>query len=195
MNQLNVISINPGESTQAALHQELFDSAVRQYAPDAYSHLFRTRDSFRDRTDFIFGISKGFSSANSGRILSCRILAASGLAAFALLALNPVSMAAMICLGMAAAIGLGLFTRVVSFSAICAFGFLFWETFSQGEAMPFMLLVPVVAGLFFTISGPGLYSIDQLIRKSLLKMHKAYAQKRADARAAERLSYKAFRYQ
>lgn len=195
MTQLKVISINPGESTQAALHPELFHTAARMYGSNAYSNLYRIRDRFRERTDFLFGISRQVSTSFSSKILALRIIAAIGIATFGVLMLIPFTLVSWICMVMAFSIGLGMFTRVVSFTSICAFGFMFWDALTCGTTPEWLLIIPVIAGLFFAISGPGFYSIDQLTRRSMLRLHKSYERKRTEARAANRLSYKAFRYQ
>ncbi|MDE7465078.1 MAG: DoxX family protein [Muribaculaceae bacterium] len=198
MNSLNVISINPGESTQAALHPELLSSGLRSRVRNGEGHnLFRTPSLFRDRVDFLTGISNSTSAKSSLRMLIVRLTIGMMLAAFGgyLLHGNLDLTVGITCIVMGLSIATGFLTRIVSFAAISMLTFMFWNSLVSPNPTQVIWLAPAIPGLFFSIFGPGIYSVDSIIRKTALRLNKSYRQKRAEKEAADRLSYKAFRYQ
>ena len=198
MNSLNVISINPGESTQAVLHPELLNSGLRDRIHNGEGrNLFRTPSVFRDRVDFLTGISISTSAKNSSRMLIVRLAAGAILGALGAYLLHGSIDIVMgiTCIVMGISIATGFLTRIISFAAISMLTFMFWNSLVSPDPTQVIWLAPAIPGLFFSIFGPGIYSVDSIIRKTMLRLNKSYRQKRAEKEAADRLSYKAFRYQ
>lgn len=191
MNGINVISINPSESTAASMHPEVFEKIVRECKVNSYReshpHLYRRI------INVLSGIDGRVTSGCSGRLAWIRIIAGAGLI---ILGCNPLqcglssfSSIASIILG--SSLIIGSFTRITSFAAAIYFiSMTIADLF--GGTLNASLMLPALIASIFTIMGPGIYSCDRFIRRSLIKYSQKLATNKKHKTADNRLSYKAF---
>lgn len=189
MSSVNVISINPAKSAKSALHPEVFERIAREY--NISRDTTKMNISAKRTINFIYGINKKIGKTMSINLLVARLLFA---AAF-----------------IGGSIWMGLSTTAFTASWMMLilgtsllFGFL-----SRGTSLVSALYFIVVAtnnpewltitsaavAIMFFISGPGLFSIDQLLRRSSFRYAKRRARAKAIKLAENRLSYRAMRYQ
>lgn len=197
MANVNVISVNPSQKTLGSLHPEMLDKVARGCRVSTAS----SDASIKSAVNLFFGISKN-SLPVSGKMFAVRAIASawfiiSGIASGVDFALFNAGALNIILGGM---IFLGLFTRV---SALAAIGMLLTSfTMNDVLTMDFAAFVSANAitlissgvCMMVAIMGPGFYSTDQIIRRSIFKGIKNYNKNRAVHSAEMRLSYKAFQY-
>ncbi|MDE6258138.1 MAG: hypothetical protein K2M53_07160 [Muribaculaceae bacterium] len=194
MSSLNVISINPAQSAKSALHPEVFERIAREYRVNR--DMTKINLSAKRTINFIFGISKRISRSMSVKLLAARFVAGSSLIGFSLyqgLSLEAFSASwAMMIFGLS--LVFGFFNRFVSLAALGFFGFLSVNSAMATSTPDWITIIPAIGALFFLFAGPGLYSVDQLMRKASFKYAKAHAKAKAEKLAENRLSYRAMRY-
>ncbi|MDE5807663.1 MAG: hypothetical protein K2H76_06050 [Muribaculaceae bacterium] len=189
MNSINVISINPANSAKSALHPEVFERIAREYS--VTRETTKMNLSAKRVINFCFGINKKIGRAFSTNLLVARSLAGIaliGYAFFAGLSFAAFSPAWMMVI-LAVSLVLGLFNRFTSFAAAGYFGYL-----ALTSAFSVSLLLPALIAVVSMLVGPGLFSIDQLLRRASFKYAKEYARAKAIKLAENRLSYRAMRY-
>ena len=82
---------------------------------------------------------------------------------------------------------LGLFTRISSTAGFLFFTYLTVSSVLEGS-VNLGLVIPAIISIIFMVTGPGIYSTDQLIRRTLIKK----INNRRNRRKAERFSYRAY---
>lgn len=200
MNKPNVISINPGQKTLGQLHQEAerYNPVVKQLVSTISSTL-----RLKACLNFFTGIDTKTMKGASARILLLRLFTSGLLASFAYAVLNPsvlaISDAVLVpaldsvqgnialstsIFVMAASILLGFMTRIVS---VAAFPY-FIPMVLQGTLPISIASALLFVALGYIILGPGIFSVDQCIRKTIFRNYKRRARRRAmQARASRRL--------
>lgn len=200
MNKPNVISINPGQKTLGQLHQEAerYNPVVKQLVSTISSTV-----RLKACLNFFTGIDTKTMKGASARILILRLFTAGLLASFAYAVMNPsvlaISDAVLVpaldsvqgnialstsILVMAASILLGFMTRIVS---VAAFPY-FIPMVLQGTLPISIASALLFVALGYVILGPGIFSVDQCIRKTIFRNYKRRARRRAmQARGPRRL--------
>lgn len=200
MNKPNVISINPGQKTLGQLHQEAerYNPVVKQLVSTISSTV-----RLKACLNFFTGIDTKTMKGASARILLLRLFTSGLLASFAYAVLNPAVLAISdavlvpaldsvqgnIALStsifvMAASILLGFMTRIVS---VAAFPY-FIPMVLQGTLPISIDSALLFVALGYIILGPGIFSVDQCIRKTIFRNYKRRARRRAmQARGPRRL--------
>lgn len=195
MNKPNVISINPGQKTLGQLHQEAerYNPVVKQLVSTISSTV-----RLKACLNFFTGIDTKTMKGASARILLLRLFTAGLLASFAYAVMNPsvlaISDAVLVpalnsvygnialstsIFVMAASILLGFMTRIVS---VAAFPY-FIPMVLQGTLPISIASALLFVALGYIILGPGIFSVDQCIRKTIFRHYKRRA-KRAAIRPA-----------
>lgn len=191
MNKPNVISINPGQKTLGQLHQEAerYNPVVKQLVSTISSTV-----RLKACLNFFTGIDTKTMKGASARILLLRLFTAGLMASFAYAVMNPSVLAisdavlvpaldsvqgnialAVSIFVMAASILLGFMTRIVS---VAAFPY-FIPMVLQG-ALPISIASALLfVALGYIILGPGIFSVDQCIRKTIFRNYKRRARRRA----------------
>lgn len=178
MNTPTIISINPIVKTIGQIHQESIGSG--RAIPRIVSNLSVT-PRLKDTLNLLTGISTPAMSGASGRILLLRFISA--VAIITVLALVFATGGEMLLSIPLAVLGisllLGLMTRIISLTAMIYF--------ILAGVQGMLALEPCCifgfSALIFMIMGPGIYSIDQCIRKAIWRSYKRRA-KRAALRAS-----------
>ena len=191
MNKPNVISINPGQKTLGQLHQE-----AERYNPVVKQLVSTTSSTVRLKAclNFFTGIDTKTMKGASARILLLRLFTAVLLASFAYAVMNPsvlaISDAVLVpaldsvqgnialstsIFVMAASILLGFMTRIVS---VAAFPY-FIPMVLQGTLPISIASALLFVALGYIILGPGIFSADQCIRKTIFRSYKRRAKRRA----------------
>lgn len=202
MSKVQIISVNPAKKTLGALHPELWEKVARTCRIPAAP---KPQSIFKTSVNTLFGINKGITPVVSARLLIIRILLGtwfiiSGVSA----GVDPytinLSMLSIIFGGMMI---LGLFNRMASLVAAALFavaavgaaidisGAVSAHTLVSAD--PYALLSCILC-VSMAICGPGLFSIDQLIRRGLMHAAKRIRIRNRARRASRRMSYKAFEY-
>lgn len=191
MNKPNVISINPGQKTLGQLHQEAerYNPVVKQLVSTISSTV-----RLKACLNFFTGIDTKTMKGASARILLLRLFTAGLLASFAYAVMNPsvlaISDAVLVpalnsvygnialstsIFVMAASILLGFMTRIVS---VAAFPY-FIPMVLQGTLPISIASALLFVALGYIILGPGIFSVDQCIRKTIFRNYKRRAKRRA----------------
>lgn len=191
MNKPNVISINPGQKTLGQLHQEAerYNPVVKQLVSTISSTV-----RLKACLNFFTGIDSKTMKGASARILLLRLFTAGLLASFAYAVLNPsvlaISDAVLVpaldsvqgnialstsIFVMAASILLGFMTRIVS---VAAFPY-FIPMVLQGTLPISIASALLFVALGYIILGPGIFSVDQCIRKAIFRNYKRRARRLA----------------
>lgn len=200
MNKPNVISINPGQKTLGQLHQEAerYNPVVKQLVSTISSTV-----RLKACLNFFTGIDTKTMKGASARILLLRLFTAGLLASFAYAVINPyalaisdavlvpalnsvqgnIALAASIFV-MATSILSGFMTRIIS---VAAFPY-FIPMVLQGTLPISIASALLFVALGYIILGPGIFSVDQCIRKTIFRSYKRRAKRRTmQARSPHRL--------
>ncbi len=193
MSTAKIISVNPGVKTRGAIFEEgkryaragraLLSCAVKRQSPTGF-------------VDFITGIPARISRKISIKLLAMRLICGSRLVAVAMNALSEDTGDGTAMLELAAGISMatGLFTRIVSLAGATAFGLFAWFTAEAAGAVSAdaCLMAAFSAGcLMVAVMGPGLFSIDQMIRFLITGPSRRKTASR-HSRSAQRLTYRAY---
>lgn len=191
MNKPNVISINPGQKTLGQLRQEAekYNPVVKQLVSTISSTV-----RLKACLNFFTGIDTKTMKGASARILLLRLFTSGLLASFAYAVINPgvlaISDAVLVpalnsvygnialstsIFVMAASILLGFMTRIVS---VAAFPY-FISMVLQGTLPISIASALLFVALGYIILGPGIFSVDQCIRKTIFRNYKRRAKRRA----------------
>ena len=189
MNKPNVISINPGQKTLGQLHQEAerYNPVVKQLVSTISSTV-----RLKACLNFFTGIDTKTMKGASARILLLRLFTAGLMASFAYAVMNPsvlaISDAVLVpalnsvqgnialstsIFVMAASILLGFMTRIVS---VAAFPY-FIPMVLQGTLPISIASALLFVALGYIILGPGIFSVDQCIRKAIFRSYKRRAKR------------------
>ncbi len=167
MNSPQIISINPGRKTVGERLQE-----ARQYEPMVQSIV--TSMARKPKCTSILNALTGISSKNmagtSRRLLLLRFVTSLILGAAAYYTWYSGTDAPIFIplIALATSLLLGFATRIVSIGIILTCGY-----FAViGLEDPFVCVVLAFAAMVFAILGPGIFSVDQCIRKAIFHMRK-----------------------
>ena len=204
MADVNVISVNPGKKTLGALNIDLISKVARSCRP--VSRAIRT-PRFKTVCNVVFGINKSVTPSWSSKLWLSRsvvsayflitgiigISASTGNALHALSIFNIVA-ACMIFLGflsrIASASGFMLYAAI---AVSAAFGYSWHLSSATTPVFESMAVMQAIMYLLIAVTGPGRYSIDQLLRRYIFRKAKRRAILRARHAAENRMSYKAWR--
>lgn len=194
MNNINVISINPAQPTKAAMHPEIFERIARDCRTRTSAAASASLRPFKLLLNAISGINAGVSKSMSARLLILRLLAGALLIGLALYptGVGPLAFTADWCqLILGVAIVCGFMTRIFCLAGAAIFATFAIQAGMAGEVDLYMIL-PAMIAMVFIIIGPGIYCIDQIIRRGLFRNARRRAKLRIEKLAATRMSYKAF---
>lgn len=205
MSNERIISVNPAKATLGASNREMLERIARGCRASAPR---LEGDGMKALVDFIFGINKNVSSVWSGKLIAIRCIVGAMLLASALI--SGIDFQYFTFSNVQLVVGVmilaGFFDRMAAITGV-AFYILFfiWDSpvmmatdgvqvastlLHSPDALFAMLLV------FCAIIGPGRYSIDQLIRRSIINGTKRRKEAKTASRKAKeaeiRLSYKAY---
>lgn len=189
MTKANVISVDPSKRTFGALHTELAPKVARQF-PSALAHSSAGQESTGNHGLAAFIFPTANCSFNLSMVLlALRLLLGALLLAEGITTLGAVKSPDAICIAeitAGALIILGLMGRPVTFITAVYFTMLLLSSaeFSQAN------LVFSVLSLIVCLGGPGWFSIDGTIRRTLDSERRSRI--REKKLAEERLSYRAF---
>lgn len=205
MGNARIISVNPGAKSLGASNPDMLKRLARGYRNATPEVSVVGPKAF---ADFIFGINRNVSSVWSGKLLGIRLLIGALLIVSALM--SGVDFHYLLFSNVQLVVGImfivGLFERMAALVGI-AFYLLFfiWDSHlivanNTTEIVTAILhsteILFVVLLIVGAVVGPGRYSIDQLMRRSIVNRIKtSEAQKQAIRRQKEadaRLSYKAY---
>lgn len=192
MNEAHVISVDPGVKTLGEIcvnNQRLARISRTLSAPGR-----RVVAPFRKIMNILFGINQKVNNQFSGKMMLLRFVCGVLFVASVLVPMDPASIldlqfgveSAML-VGVGISLVLGLFTRLTALAGAVVFGFQVYVALTAGivEAMPAAIMMLM---LFFSVMGPGLYSVDSLMRKGLIKLSRT----RARARKPVAFDYRAY---
>lgn len=198
-----VISINPSKKTTGELHSEFLEKMARKCRPASLPMMH-----FKTFVNLMFGINRHTSKTDSTKYLIFRLLIAGCLIIHTVLNTNyaiTVPITTWIAIAVSISLVFGIFSRMTAFSisAICVLTICMS---SGGEnqdliigslSIPFYEICVYAILMFFTaFFGPGKWSIDNLIRKTILRIATGIQNRRSVSRkqklAKDRLSYRAF---
>lgn len=194
MTSINVISIDPAKNAKSALHPEVFERLAREcrISRDKTEYTISAKKSI----NLFFGINKKTGVTKSKIIFSFRILASLLLGAgvfYMGLSFSAFSLS-WIMAALAVSLFFGLFTRIISFVSFGALSYLIAMTYGTNGSIELIAAATAFISLLFLVSGPAMFSLDQIIRKAMLKYARLSAGKKANRLAARRLSYQAIKY-
>lgn len=189
MTKANVISVDPSKRTFGALHAELAPKVARQFSTTS------ARSSANEENTACHGLATFlFPTANcsfnlSMVLLALRLLLGALLLADGITTIGTVAAPDAICIAeitTGALVMLGLICRPATFITAVYFTMLLLSSaeFSQTN------LVIAVLSLIVCLGGPGWFSIDGTIRRTLDSERRSRL--REKQRAEQRLSYRAF---
>lgn len=188
MNKANVISVDPSKCTFGALHAELAPKVARQFAASAHSSANQGKTGSHGLAAFLFPTAN-CSFNLSMVLLAIRLLLGALLLADGITTIGKGATPDAICIAeitTGALIILGLMSRPATFIAAVYFAMLLLSaaTFSQTN------LVIAVLSLIVCLAGPGWFSLDGTIRRTLDSERRSRI--REKRLAEQRLSYRAF---
>lgn len=190
MTDVKVISVNPGRKTLGALNSDIIERMARSCNPTNYSV---STPRLKSVCNFVFGIDKNVSGSWSSKLFFARLIVSAFLLSIAIPQLLtpmfgydlilPVATVAV-----AGMILLGFFARMASFA-----GFVYAAYMSYLTGFDAVYTLQTILFIFMAMTGPGRYSIDQLLRRAIFKSSKRRRARRLRRAAEDRLSYKALR--
>lgn len=196
MTRMNVISIDPAQATKGAMLADISQSF--RIKGSVLADIERPREK-RDSLNIISGINNRISTIMSSRLFLLRLfmgilLLALGIYSYlpyeiiTIAGVSPVPEYVDICeIVLGGMLLLGLFTRISSTAGFLFFTYLTVSSVLEGT-VNLGLVIPAIISIIFMVTGPGIYSTDQLIRRTLIKK----INNRRNRRKAERFSYRAY---
>lgn len=181
MNNTNVISINPSKKTTGQINTEFWAKMARKCRVRELDYkLIR----FKSVLNIFTGINKNVSETTSKKLLITRVVIASLVIFYAITTLYSIPMInTYIYFTTAVLLLLGCAQRLLMTALSVAL--LITGLFPEG----------IIAGML-AFFGPGIYSIDQLLRRSIFRTYKKSVFKRARLKELNlqklRMTYKAF---
>ncbi|MDE6006262.1 MAG: hypothetical protein K2G67_01755 [Muribaculaceae bacterium] len=174
MNNANVISVNPGIKTMGELN---IDEITLSRISRTLSNPGQTSSTFKNILNGLFGINSMVTNRWSVKLASVRIIAGVIMLATGISSLTGMVMSAnsgMIGIAatiLGASLILGLFSRILSIGAVGVSVVILAESLTAGTVDQ-MALTMAMVGAIMAIVGPGHYSLDQILRRSLFKLYR-----------------------
>ena len=174
MNEAHVISVDPGVKTLGELR--INEDRLAKISRTLTAPGRHVATPFEGLFNALFGINKRVNGQFSGKMLLLRVVCGSLLAGTALLPLAPADITSMNIPASAlvmAFVGIsmvfGFFSRLISLGGACWFGYSLYTSLMGG-------IPDLTAGalamvmMIFSVMGPGLYSLDRMMRRGLLRL-------------------------
>lgn len=194
MNLSDTISVDPGRTTLGALHPELTAKFIRSSRTVGVA----VKPNRKGSLNFIFAALNPGNTRYGAYMLLLRLAFAALLIVSGSFILYgeidaPATELGAMAYGIAEiAIGgmlaLGFFTRFAMIAAVAGFGCMAVQSILMG-VFNMEALMSCFGSLAFLMLGSGKYSIDYLLRKAVIKS----SLRRRQRRAADRMSYKAYK--
>jgi len=198
MRNVNVISIDPARESRAALHPEAYKEFAKKYYEGLRSKPAdkETKPHARNFINSVFGINDRMSKGGSSKLLLLRIVIGAVIIAYAGYSAESSMSSPLLWveLILGASLITGFFSRIISVIAFIYLGITLGSDYAAQGVIDLPLLLPLLTAVVFMVTGPGIFSFDQLFRKSLFKITKRREHNRAIKLANNRLSYKAYQY-
>lgn len=180
-----VISINPGAKTLGAIYEE---GVKNDNSFPALVSRITVTPRLKDTLNFLTGISTPQVNGFSSRLLLMRVITSALLIAAAVLMFQSggdmhvaIPMAVTGC-----SLVLGFMTRIVATGTLGYFIFLS----VNGTMDPATVVIMGFVSIVFAISGPGIYSVDQCLRKTIFRISRRNRIRRYQQRLSPRqMSY------
>ncbi|MDE7412762.1 MAG: hypothetical protein K2N05_03090 [Muribaculaceae bacterium] len=194
MSSINVISIDPAQSAKSALHPEVFERIAREcrFSRDVKHYNVSAQKSI----NLAFGINKKVSKTKSRNLLLLRSVAGISLVASAFAqGLDFTSFSAswaMVIMGISMVFG--LFSRVISIMSATFFTYVLAISGLEISLANISAAAAVLFSVTLFITGPGKFSFDNILRRSMIRYAKVSSRRKAEKLANLRLSYKAMQY-
>lgn len=186
MNNAKIISVDPGIKTLGELNiNEINLSRISR----TISNPGAGKTSFKNALNFIFGINSRNSQALSSKVLAFRILAGTLFLALGAMTLTGTyatgvpELLGLTCCAFGVSLIAGFFMRVISACAAIFALYCSYISFMAGtvDSVSLMTAITAFTGCLF---GPGLYSSDSFIRRSIFgiyrNMHRYDPERNAD---------------
>lgn len=190
MNNAKIISVNPGIKTLGELNiNEINLSRLSR----TISNPGQRSSHVKDILNFVFGLNSKVNTQFSNKMLSIRILGGllmTGLGMSAYLGSSLTAMPQMLALTtgiFGISLLSGCLTRVVSLLTAAVGAFFIYQSIGAGVLDMSALLVAITA-VFSVILGPGHYSVDMFLRRSLHRIYR-HANRYDPERNASKLNF------
>lgn len=178
MSNVNVISVNPSKKTTGEINSEFWAKMARKCRVSESNHkLIR----FKSVVNAISGINNSITPATSRKLMWVRITIAAILIYSAISAFSTepaITVALYLSMGAVTFLGFAQRPVMIAMCAVSAISGMFTE---------FAIIFGILA--YF---GPGIYSVDQLLRRKVFRTYKKSMLKRARHQEELRMTYKAF---
>jgi len=182
LNEAHVISVDPGAKTLGEVR--INNSQLAKISRTLAAPCRLVSAPFKRTLNLLFGINRKVNHQFSVKILLLRIICGVSLLAVTAHITNDPADAAGLTIPAVAAVMViagismvfGFFSRLVSLAAGCWFGYNLYSSLMMGNADLVYGMLTIVMIIFFVL-GPGLYSIDRLMHKGLVRLTHLHAKK------------------
>lgn len=169
MNDPRVISVNPGVKTLGELSTG-FQPGIARISRCLSAPGTRNVSILKQSVNLLFGINRNIGTQVSGKLLFLRVLAACavllGIAGNMASAFSTPSAFLPILLG--SSVALGLLTRPVALCGVIFYGFATATSFTAGAPDVSAASLTVLSAAVCVL-GPGMFSADQILRRSIFR--------------------------
>lgn len=186
MSEPSVISVNPGKKTMGAIKEEgrRYDRIDTQIVA-TIAQVTR----FKNVINLITGIDTQSNMCKSASLAFSRLLLGGAITAFGIIYFYsmPIIIAIVtLAVGISTTLGLGM--RIISFTSAIFFGFITAE-----EMFPMLPgIVTAVGMLIESTIGPGIYSLDQLFRRALIRARRRNTRNKLQRENYREINYKSY---
>lgn len=191
MSDLNVISINPSQTTLGSLQPEVAERLLRVRKAGVATK--RTGGS-KGFLDFVWGVNPSSTRRVSGKMFAVRAMMGAYFVVISVMNFTGVAeLGNCVMFALGVSMILGFFQRLVSFGGACWFGYFAVKAALVGvvDNMDIMLSLCCMA---MSILGPARYSVDMLMRNVWRKSLKKRRINKEQKARTRRMSYKAMHY-
>jgi len=153
---------------------------------------------FYKELNLLFGLNKGVNTQLSGKLLLLRVVCGALMVLTVLLPMTTneivsmqFSIRSMVMCLLGVSLLLGFLSRITSYAGVAWFGYNLVTSIMNGTpdmACGALMLLMLV----FSVLGPGMFSADQLIRKSVMAARRTARQNRGKVKHGANLDYRAF---
>lgn len=191
MSDLNVISINPSQTTLGSLQPEVVEKLLRvRKSGVAVKRASRSKGFL----DFVWGVNPSSTRRVSGKMFAVRAMMGAYFVVLSLMNFSGVAeLGNCVMFALGVSLILGFFQRLVTFAGACWFGY-FAVMAALGGIIDNSMLMSAIGCMAMAILGPARYSLDMLMRnvwRKSMKKHRIQKEQKARTR---RMSYKAMHY-
>lgn len=196
MNEAQVISVNPGTKTLGELN--ISENKLSRISRRLTAPARNMVSPFKKIVDLLFGLNSKVNAQFSGKMMLLRLLFGSLLIASVLLPMHPDDILALdfgphsialIIFGVSMVFG--FLSRLVSLGCAGWFGYRVYASIMV--ANPDITAVSLLMfAVMFWVLGPGLYSVDQMIRHILFTLSSKYRQRQIRNRMIKASGYRAY---